>query len=232
MKKYKPVTPSLRHRIIEDRSFLDNIKPEKNLVSIIKKKGGRNFTGKITCRHRGGGHKRKLRFIELNTPHYCENIVMVSNEYDPNRSSYITRCYNKVFKPSYRLKSQDNKLDEVKVLKDIKPGTDIYNINKFSRAGGTYSKILNHIDDITTIRLPSKKVIQVKSNILATIGKSSNNVHKLVKEGKAGALRWKGRRPVVRGYAQNPVDHPHGGKTSGGFQPKTKWGKYAKWVKK
>lgn len=241
IKNYKPITPSLRHRVIEDRSNLNKLLREKKLSIYLKKTGGRNNTGRITCRHRGGGHKRMLRYINYDYNKYNKNLnnsLLLSYEYDPNRTGLISKCYSPIFKPFYILSPDSNNYGKLSnIIKrdkliNIQPGHYIYNFNKFCRSAGTYGKLLKHDDNYSYIRLPSKKIIKLNNSNYASIGKSSNSIHKLIKKGKAGVNRWLGKRPVVRGYAQNPCDHPHGGKTSGGFQPKTKWGKYAKWIKK
>jgi large subunit ribosomal protein L2 len=233
LKKFKPITPSLRHKVAVDKSFLSKVFREKCLSINSKNHAGRNYTGRITCRHKGGRVKRSLRFIDLNyTNCYSKVNHSLSYEYDPNRSAFIVRTFNNTFKPFYVLSNDSNGTDrEIQRLKDIIPGTNVYNINGFCRSAGTFATVVNHQDNKTRLRLPSRKVISVSNtDTFASIGKNSNQLHKLTKLGKAGANRWRGIRPTTRGCAQNPHDHPNGGKTRGGIS-RTKWGKIAKWIK-
>jgi large subunit ribosomal protein L2 len=253
IRKYKGITPSLRHRI-------RTIKPKKKkiikkLSIILKKKGGRNNSGRITLRHRGGGLKRNLRLIDLRRKWgKYSNSRLVSIEYDPNRTSFIGRYMTKKLRMYYilaplnislnikgRKSNEENKYKEGDILKirDIPIGTKINNIElykndigKISRSAGSYSTLISKTNEVGIIRLPSKKIIEIDIDNYATIGQLSHDNNKLIVLGKAGASRCKGIRPTVRGYAMNAVDHPHGGKTHGGMQPKTKWGKQAKWIKK
>lgn len=234
LKNYKPTTPSLRGRVIPDLGYLDRLLPEKTLKSRLKNSSGRNFTGSITCRHKGGRHKRALRYIDFNN--YQNAKYVLSYEYDPNRTALIARCFDSNFKPFYTVASDDIErkvLKDTKIreaLKNITPGTTVYNVGPFCRSAGSSATLLNVEGKKATLRLPSKKIYIIDSETFASIGKASNKNHKLRKQGKAGANRWLGIRPTVRGYAMNPCDHPNGGKTHGGMQPKTKWGKWAKWV--
>lgn len=233
LKNYKPTTPSLRSRVIPDLSYLDHLLPEKTLKVPTKNQSGRNYTGTITCRHKGQRHKRALRYIDFNR--YQKPKYILSYEYDPNRTALIARCFDQNFKPFYTIAPDHIQKTTVEQpftlqLKDITPGTTIYNVGPFSRSAGSSAVLLNIDGKNATIRLPSKKNYTLSSDTYASIGKTSNKTHKLRKQGKAGANRWLGIRPTVRGYAMNPCDHPNGGKTHGGPQPKTKWGKWAKWV--
>jgi len=233
LKRFKPITPSLRHRVSIDKKFLTKVLRDKSLTIHSKNHAGRNYTGRITCRHRGGRVKRSLRFLDLNYSNCYSSVNhSLSYEYDPNRSSFIVRNFNKTFKSSYILSNDSNMEDtNIQRLKDIIPGTNIYNIKGFCRSAGTFATVVNHQDSKTRIRLPSRKVISVEnSDAFASVGKNSNQFHKLTKLGKAGARRWRGFRPATRGCAQNPCDHPNGGKTRGGVS-RTKWGKIAKWIK-
>jgi large subunit ribosomal protein L2 len=192
LKNYKPTTPSLRGRVIPNLNYLDNLLPEKNLKTKVKKHSGRNYTGSITCRHKGGRHKRSLRFIDLNT--YQKPKYLLSNEYDPNRSNHISRCFDSNFKSFYIL-SSDNLQKRIisqpirLPLKDIIPGTTIYNIKNLCRSAGSYATLLNIDNNIATIRLPSKQRYTLSAHEFASIGKSANKNHKLRKQGKAGANR-------------------------------------------
>lgn len=211
LKKYNPTTPSLRSRVIPNYTSLSTVLKDKSLSLPLKKSSGRNSTGRITCRHKGGGHKRSLRYIDLNRNNgYYSDIHCLSTEYDPNRSSMIGRCFTKSFKPFYILSTNDltnkNILSSLSLLsirgiqsehsgvglciKDITPGSSIYNINgKLCRSAGSAGILLKVDEKEAIIRLPSKIVISVESSGYATLGKASNSNHKLRKQGKAGANR-------------------------------------------
>jgi len=172
---------------------------------------------------------------------YSPRVSYISSEYDSNRSVVISRVLSGTFDFGYRLSSEGQKLQTYKSwdfegnilpLSKIRVGTSIYNIDgKYCRSAGTSGRLLLTEGEKSLVRLSSKRTKWLSSSALASIGESSNEVHKLIKKGKAGANRWLGWRPTVRGNAQNAVDHPNGGKTRGG-QSKTKWGKQAKWSKK
>jgi len=194
LKKFKPITPGLRHKVAIDTSFLNKVMRDKNLTIHSKNHAGRNYTGRITCRHKGGRVKRSLRYIDLNYTN-CYSTVnhSLSYEYDPNRSSFLVRTFNNTFKSFYVLSNDSNDEGrEIERLKDIIPGTSIYNINGFCRSAGTFATVVNHQKEkgITRIRLPSREVISIdNTNSFASIGKNSNISHKLTKLGKAGANR-------------------------------------------
>jgi len=192
LKNYKPTSPSLRSRIIPDLSYLDNLLPEKTLSFNKKNSSGRNYTGRITCRHKGGRHKRTLRYIDFER--YQSPKYILSYEYDPNRTALIARCFNSNFKPFYTIASDDIQKKIVHQpftlpLKDITPGTTIYNVGPFCRSAGSSAILLNINGKDATIRLPSKQTYVINSNTYASIGKASNKTHKLRKQGKAGANR-------------------------------------------
>jgi large subunit ribosomal protein L2 len=192
LKNYKPVTPSLRGRIIPDLSYLDKVLPEKTLKVRTKNHAGRNFTGSITCRHKGGRHPRSLRYIDFNR--YQNPKYILSYEYDPNRSALIARCFNSNFKPFYTIAADTNEKKVIDQpftlpLKKITPGTAIYNVGPYCRSAGSNATLLNVDGKEATIRLPSKITITVSSDLYASIGKASNKNHKLRKQGKAGANR-------------------------------------------
>ncbi len=230
--------------MVQDYSELSKVLPGKTLRTNVHKSSGRNETGRVTTRHRGGGNKRQLKYIDYsgNISRYSDRISYISSEYDSNRSVLISRVVNDTFDFGYRLSTEGQRLQRytskdfegnVLRLKDIRVGTSIYNIDgKYCRAAGTNGRLLLTEGGQSLVRLSSKSTKWFSSDAFASIGSSSNEIHKLIKKGKAGANRWLGRRPVVRGNAQNAVDHPNGGKTRGGSQPKTKWGKQAKWSKK
>lgn len=252
MEQNKPTTPSLRHRKIL-------IQPKKNIrikssSTSIKKHAGRNNTGSITTRHHGGRHKRYYRNIDfkrLNAPYALSSLLSIEN--DPNRSANIARYFSPLFKSFYIIAPENisNKIQGPKYpynryvkngdtlpLTDIPIGSKCYNIQThfksnptIARSSGSAATLLKTDSINATIRLPSKKIINLDKRFLATVGQPSNSNKNLTVKGKAGANRWRGKRPTVRGYAMNAFDHPHGGKTRGGIQPKTLWGKKAKWVK-
>lgn len=263
MKKFKPVTPGLRHRlIIKSLKF----KPFKPLISGLPKSGFRNNLGRITVRHRGGGHKFNFRHIDinrLNSNHSPLKILRI--EKDPNRTSFIALCKTQILNNfNLNLKKEVNSVrvkgykyfyilaphnvlagtiiepDLITIgstlpLYKIQLGSLIHNVElngscKIARSAGTYCTVISHTDTTTTIKLPSKNLLELPNTNKATLGIVSNIDNNRTILGKAGASRWIGRRPVVRGEVMNPIDHPHGGKTRGGRPIKNIWGKLAKWV--
>ncbi len=252
IKFYKPYTPSLRHKSTLDFSFISKKKPEKSLLFLNQKANGRNNQGKITVRHKGGGHKQKYRLIDFKRNKY-NNIGFVSAiEYDPNRNVNIALINYQDGEKRYILHPENLKIGDfilsgknipIKIgnsliLFDIPLGTEIHNLELFPgkggqliRSAGTFAKILSKENNYVTIRLPSKEIRMFKKECIATIGKLSNFDYYNLTLGKAGRKRWLGIRPTVRGSAMNPIDHPHGGgegKTPiGKAQPRTPWGKIA-----
>lgn len=243
IKKYKPITPGLRQRILIKEPNLWKGKPHKNLVCHLKTNSGRNHAGKITVRHRGGGHKRLYRKIDFKREIGLYSInKVVRLEYDPNRSSNIALCItpnnkyfyiiapanlkvNDTFHGRYVNKELAFTLDngESLALQDIPIGTLIHNVElkpgqggKIARAAGAYCTLLENLENgMSILRTPANKKIIVPSTVLATIGQVSNASHNKRVIGKAGRNRWLGKRPTVRGEAMNPIDHPHGGKSHG-----------------
>ena len=258
MKIYKPTTPGRRGMsVVEYKKVLTTDRPYKPLLRPIKKKAGRNKFGRITIRHRGGGHKRKYRIIDfkqekINIPARVETI-----EYDPNRSAFIALVVYQDGEKRYVLAPQDLKVgDEIIAaervslkpgnrmpLKNVPVGTFVHNIELFPgrggeivRSAGTSAQVIAVDKGYVHLTLPSSEVRMVPENSMASIGSLSRPEHRFVNIGKAGRSRWLGRRPIVRGAAMNPVDHPHGGGEGrspvgllGG--PKTPWGKKAYGVK-
>nr|YP_010139334.1 ribosomal protein L2 [Poterioochromonas malhamensis]QQK55000.1 ribosomal protein L2 [Poterioochromonas malhamensis] len=241
IKYYKPYTPSVRHKTSINFFTLSKKSPEKSLFLKNNRAKGRNNQGKITIRHRGGGHKKLYRSISLKKTKF--NLVgrILSIEYDPNRSSYISLVYYENHTLEYMLHVEDlkigsyiyaTKLDPTKTnislpafsigntmcLKYMPLGTKIHNLEFFPgkggqllRSAGCFGKILAKEKDYVAVRLPSQEIRLFHQNCLATIGKISNSLYYTVKLGKAGRKRWLGIRPTVRGSAMNPIDHPHGG---------------------
>jgi len=255
VKKVKPTSPGRRAQIYSTFDEISSTKPEKKLLKIIKKTGGRNVNGRITCRHRGGGHKRKYRIIDFKRDKIGIPAKVSSIEYDPNRSARIALLYYKDGEKRYILAPVDLAVGAIVVsgpeadikpgntlpLKNIPLGTHIHNIElrlgkggQIVRSAGTFAQLMAKEDRYALIKLPSGEVRMVLINCKATIGRLGNVIHENISLGKAGRKRWLGRRPSVRGVAMNPVDHPMGGgegKSSGGRHPCSPWGIPAKGYK-
>lgn len=255
LKTFRPITPSLRHKTIVDRSLLWNGKPFKKLVKGFKNSGGRNNQGRITVHHRGGGHKRRYRIIDFKRSLFELEGVVKRLEYDPNRSAWIALICYKNGLISYILapenlnvgdvimssngKNLNFKIGNAFPIKYIPIGTLIHNIElkpgkggQIARSAGTYAQLIQKSESgYAMIRLSSGELRMIPMECMVTVGIVSNVDHKNINEGKAGNSRWKNRRPTVRGVAMNPVDHPHGGgegRTSGGRPSVTPWGKPTK----
>jgi len=252
LKKLKPITPGQRGTVLVDKSALWSGKPMKRLVNKLTSTGGRNNQGRITSRRMGGGAKRKYRIIDFKRNKFGIEGKVVRNEYDPNRSSFISLIKYEDGEYRYILSPQnlsagntvisDNKTEinngNCLPLKNIPVGTNIHNIElkpgaggQIARAAGTYAQIISKEIIFSQIRQSSGEIRLINSNCLATIGTVSNSDNQNVKLGKAGRKRYLGFRPKVRGVVMNPVDHPHGGgegRTSGGRHPVTPWGKPTK----
>ena len=234
IKRYKPTTASLRWTRLSDFAEITKKKPEKSLLKPIKKSGGRNVYGRLTVRHRGGGHKRQYRVIDFKRDKFELPGKVIAIEYDPNRSARIAlieypdkeRRY--ILAPlglnvgdeiiSSHSSETDIKIGNFIPIKYIPQGIMIHNIElvpgrggQIVRSAGTYAQILAREDKFVHVRLPSGEVRLVNSRCQATIGQIGNVEHEELFLGKAGRARWQGIRPTVRGLAMNPVDHPHGG---------------------
>ena len=252
IKKFKPTTPTQRFKTVVKSDEITKVRPHKVLTSGKKRSSGRNNSGRITIRRRGGGHKRRFRFVDFKRDKKGIPGKVEAIEYDPNRSANIALiCYKDgerryiVAANSLQVGQEivaDEKV-EVEVgncapLKNIPVGTNIHNIEvqigkggQLARSAGAFATISGHDGSYTIIKLPSGEVRKIHSNCIATIGVVGNSEHELLSLGKAGRSRWLGRRPKVRGVVMNPVDHPHGGgegKTSGGRHPVTPQGKPTK----
>jgi large subunit ribosomal protein L2 len=251
LRKFKPVTPGTRFRVGNSYVEVTTNKPEKSLIEPLKKSGGRNADGKMTMRQMGGGHKRRYRVIDWKRDK--ENITgtVVSIEYDPNRTAFIALIEYTDGEKRYILAPQGLKVDakvmsgsqatpdigNALFLKDVPLGSPIHNVEMHPgqggviiRSAGTSGIMMGREERYAVIKLPSGEVRRVLLNCKATIGSVSNPDHALTVFGKAGAKRWMGRRPRVRGVAMNPVDHPMGGgegKASGGH-PTSRTGIMAK----
>lgn len=250
MKYYAPITPGRRQYQTTDYSFLSRVEPYKPLLRRIKKHAGRNSSGKITVRHRGGGAARLWRAVELHQDHVGMRGRIETIEYDPSRSAFICRTVWQDGSRSYILAPQGIEVGQIIVwgetapialgnrmrLKAIPVGTMVHNVEmkpgaggRLARSAGSYAEVMAHEAPYALLRLPSGEVRKVPEEGFASIGQLSNAERHLVSLGKAGRVRRMGIRPTVRGRAMNPADHPYGGgegRTQRGTRkPKTKWGK-------
>ena len=248
IKKLKPVTPGQRFRTVSDFSELTTSTPEKSLLEPLTKSGGRNNAGRMTVRHRGGGHKRRYRRIDFKRNKDGVPARVATIEYDPNRSARIALLFYADCEKRYIIWPNGLKVDDT-VMSGIDAGFDVGNClplhrvplgtlvhnvelqigrgGQIVRSAGSFAQVLAKEGQYVTLRLPSGEVRMVHKNCSATIGEVGNAEHENIVLGKAGKSRWLGRRPKVRGVAMNPVDHPHGGgegKTSGGRHPVSPWG--------
>ncbi len=255
VRQLKPVTPGSRFASRPDFADITTDKPEKSLTKALRKSGGRNNTGRITIRRRGGGHKRRYRIIDFKRNKFDIPGKVATVEYDPNRSAYISLIHYVDGEKRYILSPVGLKVDDMIIsgndvplklanslpLKNIPAGLFVHNIEmepgkggQMVRSAGASAQVMAHDGGFCTLKLPSGEVRMVKENCMATIGQVGNRSHEQVVSGKAGRTRWLGRRPKVRGVAMNPVDHPMGGgegKSSGGRHPTTPWGKPTKGYK-
>jgi large subunit ribosomal protein L2 len=255
VRKYKPVTATLRFKTAQDFSDVSVKKPNKALLLPIKKAGGRNNQGRLTVRRRGGGHKRHYRIIDFKRDKLDIPAVVQRIEYDPNRSvrialiKYLDGEYRYILAP-LGLKEGAKIISSTKAeihtgnslpLENIPLGSSVHNIElkpgkkgQIARAAGTFAVLSAKEKNMALLRLPSTEIRKVPLACRATIGQLGNVEHENVVMGSAGRNRWKGNRPKVRGVAMNPVDHPMGGgegKASGGGHPTTPWGKKTKGLK-
>lgn len=249
IKKYKPTTNATRNRSVLDFSEITTTEPEKSLLRPLTKRAGRNNQGRITSRHKGGGHKRQYRVIDFKRDKDGIPGRVATIEYDPNRTANIALIHYADGEKRYILapnglkvgqeiesgEQADIKVGNALPLKNIPVGTIIHNIElkpgrggQLARSAGAEAQVLGREGKYTLIRLTSGEVRLVLATCRATIGQVGNIEHELVVIGKAGRSRWLGKRPSVRGTAMNPVDHPHGGgegKTGIGMpSPVTPWG--------
>ena len=256
IKIYKPYTPTTRNKSSLDFSILTKIKPERSLTVSNHRAKGRNNQGRITTRHKGGGHKRCYRLIDFKRNKHDIEGKVVSIEYDPNRNANISLINYADGEKRYILHPETLKVGDIVCsgknfpiqignalpLDNIPLGTDVHNIELFPgkggqlvRAAGTSAKILAKENNFVVLRLSSKEIRLFKKECFATIGRVSNSDFYNVVSGKAGRTRWLGIRPTVRGSVMNPVDHPHGGGEGrcpiGKPRPLTPWGKPALGIK-
>ncbi len=251
VKKYNPITPGTRFRVGNTYSEVTTDKPEKSLVTSIKRTGGRNHDGKMTVRNRGGGHKKRYRVIDFNRDKDGIPGTVKTIEYDPNRTAFIALIFYVDGEKRYIVAPDGLKVgDQVMsgkgatpnvgnalLLSEIPLGATIHAIEMspgrgaaLARSAGTWGQLMGREGKYAIIKLPSGEVRRILQSCKATIGSTSNPDHGLQVLGKAGRKRWLGRRPRVRGVAMNPVDHPMGGgegKASGGH-PQSRTGIMAK----
>lgn len=252
--KLKPTTAGTRHKIKNSYVEITTNVPEKTLLMPIHKSGGRNQTGKMTMRYIGGGHKKQYRIIDFKRDKHGIPAVVKSVEYDPNRTGFIALLIYADGEKRYILAPQGLKVDHkvmsgtgispevgnAMLLSEIPLGSIIHNIElnpgqgaKIVRSAGASAQLAARDGKYATIKLPSGETRNILITCMATIGTVSNGDHQLERKGKAGANRWKGRRPRVRGVAMNPVDHPMGGgegRASGGH-PRSRKGLKSKGLK-
>ncbi len=251
LKKLKPVTPGSRHRLAPSFVDITASKPEKTLVTTIKKSGGRNSNGKMTMRYIGGGHKKKLRIIDFKRNKHGVPAVVKSIEYDPTRTARIALLYYVDGAKSYIIAPQGLQVGQQIVSgSDVAPevgnalplakiplGTIVHNVEMkpgkggaIARSAGSFVQLLARESGFATLKMPSGEMRNVLDVCMATVGAASNPDHMNESNGKAGRSRWKGIRPRTRAVAMNPVDHPMGGgegRASGGH-PRSRNGIRAK----
>ena len=253
LKTYNPTSEGRRQLVTTDRSELWKGAPVKTLTQGLSKSGGRNNRGRITSFHRGGGHKRTYRMIDFKRVKFDQVGTIERLEYDPNRTAWIALVIYEDGEKAYivapqRLGAGDKVISSMQTV-DVKPGnamplermpvgTIVHNIElkprkggQVARSAGAYAQYVGRDQGWAILRLNSGEQRRVHGTCLATVGAVSNQDHSNTSLGKAGRSRWLGRKPVTRGVAMNPIDHPHGGgegRTSGGRHPVTPWGKGTK----
>jgi large subunit ribosomal protein L2 len=252
IKSFKPTSAGIRHRTIPTFDEITSTKPEKSLLHSIKQSGGRNNKGRVTSRYRGGGHKRFYRLIDFKRDKRELPARVASIEYDPNRSARIALLHYVDGEKRYILAPEGLKVGETLVagpsveikignampLSSLPLGVSVHNVEmrpgkggQLARSAGSQVVLAAKGGGMAHLRLPSGEIRLVPESCYATLGQVGNIDHENVSYGKAGASRWRGRRPHVRGVARNPVDHPMGGgegKSSGGRHPCSPWGQKSK----
>lgn len=251
LKTFRPFTPSNRYKVLPTFEEITKTTPEKSLVQPLKRTGGRNNRGRITCRHIGGGHKRKYRLVDFKRRKFDVEATVVAIEYDPNRTCRIALIEYTDGQKSYilapvglqvgaKVEAGENvapKVGNAMPLKNVPLGTSVHNIElvpgsggKVARSAGQEAILSNREEGVALIKMPSGEIRKFNDNCLCTIGQVGNRDHMNEVSGKAGRSRWQGKRPTVRGMCMNPVDHPNGGgegksKSGGGRQHlKSPWG--------
>jgi large subunit ribosomal protein L2 len=255
VKRYKPTSPARRYYEVLETKGLTKKDPERSLVEGKSSTGGRNHSGRITSRFRGGGHKQRYRIIDFRRSKIGVPATVAAIEYDPNRSARIALLHYadgekayilapdglEVGSPVVASRSADIKPGNSLTLRHIPAGTMIHNVEmkvgkggQLVRSAGTAAQLMAKEGEYAHVRLPSSEVRLVHLDCRATVGQVSNMLHARVSIGKAGRTRWLGRRPHNRGVTMNPVDHPMGGgegRTSGGRHPCSPWGQLSKGLK-
>jgi large subunit ribosomal protein L2 len=248
IKRFKPITPTLRYRTVSDFSEITSERPEKSLLGPLGKSGGRNNHGHQTARRRGGGHKRRYRLVDFKRRKVGIPSRVATIEYDPNRSARIALLFFADGEKRYILAAEGLRVGDTVLAgpeADIKPGNAlplekipvgsmVHNIEmtagkggQLVRSAGSFAQLMAKEGDYATVKLPSGEMRMIRRECYATVGQVGNLDHENVISGKAGRVRWLGRRPKVRGVAMNPIDHPLGGgegKSSGGRPPCSPWG--------
>ena len=258
LKTFRPLTPTSRFKALPDFAEITKDKPEKNLTEAIKRTGGRNNQGRMTMRHRGGGHKRRYRIIDIKRSKRDVVAEVVAIEYDPNRSARLALLKYTDGEKAYILapvglsvgskiaagEKVEPSVGNALPLKSIPLGSSIHNVElipgrggQIIRSAGTVAILANREAGFALVKLASGEMRKINENCYATLGQVGNTDHMNVSAGKAGRTRWLGRRPHVRGMVMNPVDHPMGGgqgKSKGGggrHHPMSPWGQLAKGFK-
>ena len=249
IRKFKPVTSASRFRSVSTFEEITRSEPEKSLTEGLPKKSGRNHHGRITSRRRGGGHKRRYRRIDFKRRKDAVPGVVAEIEYDPNRSARIALIHYVDGEKRYILHPRGLRVGDTVLsgsgidpnvgnclpLREVPLGTVVHGVElvpgkgaQMARSAGASVQVVAKERGTVTLRLPSTEMRMVPESCRATVGQVGNVDHELIRAGKAGRSRWKGRRPKVRGVAMNPVDHPLGGgegRSSGGRPPVSPWGK-------
>ena len=246
IRQFKPVTKSSRFRSVPDFDVITRTTPEKSLLEPVHRTGGRDNHGHISMRRQGGGHKRMYRVIDFKRNKFGVVGTVKEIEYDPNRSANIALVEYADGEKRYILHAKglgqgdhvvsgpgsDFRTGNAMPLKEVPLGTRVHNVElirgkggQMARSAGTSLEVVAKEGEYVTLRMASTEMRLVHGECLATIGEVGNAEHELLSWGKAGRTRWEGRRPKVRGEVMNPVDHPHGGRTRGGRNVVSPWGK-------
>lgn len=246
IRQFKPVTKGTRFRSVSDFKEITRSTPEKSLTAPLKKSGGRDNHGHISMRRIGGGHKRRYRIIDFKRNKFDVAATVAHIEYDPNRSARIALLEYADGEKRYIIQPKGLKQGDIVMagpgsdvrvgnampLKEVPLGTSVHNIElkigkggQMCRSAGTSAQVVAKEGEYVTLKLASTEMRLVHGNCSATIGEVGNSEHELLSHGKAGKSRWLGKRPKVRGEVMNPVDHPHGGRTRGGRNVVSPWGK-------
>jgi large subunit ribosomal protein L2 len=253
IRTFKPITPGRRQMTVSDFAEITKTRPEKSLIELKKAHAGRNFRGKITTRHKGGGHRRMYRLVDFKRQKFDVPAKVAAIEYDPNRSARIALLHYADGEKAYILAPSGLQVGATVVasrsaidpipgnampLSEMPLGVNIHNVElrpgkggQMVRSAGGVAQLMAKEGRYAIVRLPSSEMRQVLISCMATIGQLGNEQHENIVLGKAGRSRWKGIRPTVRGSAMNPVDHNNGGgegRAKGGKPPRTPWGKMAR----